>query len=286
MSALEVLSCWYEVYLGGAKLPPGTKRQVESISITDSAGGCSTARLVLNDAHFVFIEDDIFVEDVPIKIEGGWNGCAYAFGFEGYVAAIDIDFGEGGYPVLELFLMDGTHLMGREEKCRTWENTTSRDVVAEIVSGYGFRAEFYPPGYAFMREESISQSNISDIAFIRQLADRESDMFAAYLKSDGRTFYYGLRGVMNDPVMDLWYGQENRKIKSFSPQINRNTVREKVEVADVDPPRKRNDGFAADTRTSVREVRGEPVVTSSSPTRGGGQSAGGVAARGDAAAAI
>ena len=264
----KVLSCWYEVYLNGEKLQFDTKQQIASLSVTDSASGCSTAKIVLNDLNFVFIEDDIFVEDVPIKIEGGWNECTYVFGFEGYIAAIDIDFGEEGYPVLDLFLMDGTYLMDREEQNRTWENVTSKDVVAQIANEYGFGVEFYPENYEFMLEECISQSNVSDIVFIRQLADRESDLFVAYLKGDRKTLYYGLRGAMGDPVMDLRYKRDIGEIKSFRPQINRSMIRKKVKAVDVDPQFKKNDSFTADTRTSVREVQGEPVVTSNSPTGG------------------
>ena len=266
MYALKVLSCWYEVYLNGEKLPQNIKEQIDSLSITDSASGCSTARIVLNDFDFVFIEDDIFVEDVPIKIEGGWNECLHRFDFEGYVAAIDIDFGEEGYPVLTLNLMDATYLMSLEEKNRTWENVTSRDVVTEIAAEYGFGVEVYPENYEFILEECVSQSNASDISFIRQLADRESDLFAVYLKDDRQTLYYGLRGVLSDPVMDLWYKQETREIQSFRPQINRSTTRERVVAADIDPRFKRGDSFIADTHTSARETQGNPVVTSSSPT--------------------
>ena len=264
----KVLSCWYDVHLNGEKLPQDTKKQITSLSITDSASGCSTAQIIINDLNFIFIEDDIFVEDVPIKIEGGWNECTYSFDFEGYVAAIDIDFGEEGYPVLTLNLMDATYLMSLEEKYRTWQNVTSRDVVTQIASEYGFGVEFYPENYNFILEECISQSNASDISFIRQLADRESSLFVAYLKSDRQTFYYGLRGIMGDPVMDLWYKNETKEIQSFRPQVNRSTVREKVNAADINPQFKRNDSFVANTHTSIREVQGEPVVTSSSPLGG------------------
>ena len=267
MYAPKVLSSWYEVYLNGERLPQSTKEQIESLSVIDSASGCSTAQIVLNDLDFVFIEDDYFVEDVPIKIEGGWNECTYVWSFVGYIAAIDIDFGEGGFPVVTLNLMDATYLMSLEEKCRTWENVTSKNVVTEIASEYGFGVEIYPENYVFMLEECISQSNVTDISFIRQLADRESDLFVVYLKNDRQTLYYGLRGITGDSVMDLWYKQETREIQSFSPKINRNTVRERVEVSDVNPQIKRNDSFVADTQTSLRQTQGEPVVTSSSPMR-------------------
>ena len=266
MPVSSVLSCWYEVYLNGAKLPFDTKRQIESLSITDCASGCSTARVVFNDVNFVFVEDDIFVEDVPVRIEGGWNGCMHRFCFDGFISAIDIDFGGDGYPVVTLNLMDGTYLMGREEKCRTWEDATSEEVVREVAGEYGYGVEVFPEGYVFMREECIAQSNMTDIAFLRQLADRESDLFVCCLKNDGKTVYYGIRDVSENPVTDLWYRRENSEIVSFRPRINRGTVREQVEFNEIDPQYKENDENLTDTDTAVRETLGDPVVTSSSPT--------------------
>ena len=271
MSSLSVLSCWYEVYLNGTPLPFEVKQQIESLSVTDSASGCSTAVVVINDLNFEFVDDDIFVEDVPVRIEGGWNECMHTWDFDGYIAAIDPDFGEMGYPVLTLHLMDATYLMNREPKYKTWEDVTSEDVVKEIAGEYGFSVEIYPEGYEFAREEMISQSDMTDIQFLRQLADRESDLFVVCLKGDRKTLYYGIRGVLTDSTLDLWYRTEKRNIMSFRPQITRESVPEQIERMDIDPQYKEKDDFLADTDTSERETQGDPVVTSSDSTSGGSQ---------------
>lgn len=263
MDGREALSCWYELYLNGARLPLEAKKLIESISVTESACGCSSARVVVNDMDFAFIDEDIFARDVPVRIEGGWDGGAHMFAFEGYVAAVDADFGERGHPVLSLCLMDATYLMSLEEKTRTWQNATSAEAVASIAAEYGFAAGFAPKGYAFAREECISQSNMTDIAFIRQLADRESDVFAVHLR--GGTLFYGIREAA-EPVADLWYARGTTDIISFSPRISRATVRERVAVCDIDPQSKRGTGFAADARAAARQVAGEPVAVTRSRT--------------------
>ena len=266
----NVLSCWYDIYLNGEEISFSTKEQILSISITDSANGCSTAQIIINDINFEIIEDDIFIEDVPIKIEGGWNECIHKFNFEGYIAAIDINFGAEGFPVVTLNLIDATHLMNRESKYRTWGNTTSGYVVSNIAREYGFNVKFNPIGYEFAKEETITQSDMTDIQFLRQLADRESDMFTCYLMSDRQTIFYGIRGALDDPVIDLWYRSNSTEIISFNPKINRETVQKGVEVADIDTAVKTNINSSVNTNNAVRDVQGSPISTSNTPKRTGG----------------
>jgi len=54
---------------------------------------------------------------------------------------------------------------------------------------------------------------------------------------------------------------------SFSPQINKETRQEEVAKADIVAKDKSKDSANATDSNTAREVQGEPVKTSSSPTK-------------------
>jgi len=260
----KVLAVYYEIYISGQKLSFEKKMCIQSISITETEDGADTATFNIVDANFEFIEDNIFIEDVPIKIEGGWHDEMYRFEFNGYISTIDIDFPEEGCPTLEIYCMDNTHLMNRKKKKRTWSNVSSADVVKLIGAEYGFTV-VVESGYKFKKESSIAQSKQTDIEFIQSLAEKESDLFICKLK--GETLYYIKKGLLTTPVAELWYKENTREIISFKPQINKETKQEKNEVATITSSTKKEDTGIASNEDTNREVQGEPMQTSSSVTK-------------------
>lgn len=259
----DVLSAYYDIYVGGNRLNLEKKICIENVEIKETEDGADTARFSIIDTNFEFIEDDIFIEDVPIHIVGGWHNEMYRYEFNGYIATIDIDFPNTGTPSLEIFCVDKTHLMNRKKKKRTWKNVSSADIVKLICKEYGFSVEL-EKGYKFKKEETITQSNQTDIEFIQSLAQKESDVFISKLRES--TLHYIKKGLLTTPVIELWYKQDTREIISFSPKINRETKQEKVERATITSKDKKLDkGAGSLTETNI-EPQGKPSKTTSSPT--------------------
>jgi phage protein D len=259
----KVLSIFYDVYISGVKLPFDKKMCITSIEIEETEDGADNCTIVINDINFEIIEDNIFIEDVPVKVEAGWYDELYRFGFNGYISTIDIDFPAEGFPIINLYCIDNTHLMNRKKNKRTWDNRTSADVVRSICAEYGFQA-VTEPGYSFKEEENIAQSNQTDIEFIQSLAEKENDKFVCKLR--GNTLYYVKKGLLSEPVVDLWYKINTREIISFSPKINKETKQEEVEKSTITSKDKSIDkGVASNTATN-RDVQGEPAKTTDTPT--------------------
>jgi phage protein D len=261
----KVLSIYYDLYFSGVKLPFEKKICVTSIEVKETEDGADNATIVINDIDFQIIEDNIFIEDVPVKIEAGWHDEIYRFEFNGYIATIDIDFPSEGYPVINIYCIDNTHLMNRDKRKRTWDNVTSANVVQLICAEYGFQT-IVEPGYDFKKEDNIAQSNQTDIEFIQSLAGKENDKFVCKLR--GNIIYYVKKGLLTQPIADLWYKTNTRDIISLKPKINKETKQEEVREDNITSKDKKIDkGVASNTATN-RQVQGEPMKTTSSPTSG------------------
>lgn len=227
----EVLAIVYDVWISGTKLGMNKKACINSISIKETVEGSDSATIQISDPEFLYIEDNIFIEDNSIKIKLGWSNTTYRVIFNGYISAIDINFDSDGIPKLTITCMDNTHVMNRKKKNETYKNCTSAEVVKKIVQGYGYSC-VVDSSYSFKRQETITQSNQTDIDFITKLAGDEVYPFTARLV--GNTFYYVKMGKLETPKMSLTYKKYPHEVISFTPKINKESKQVEISGASVD----------------------------------------------------
>lgn len=230
-----VLSIVYDVWISGTKMGIDKKQCINSIEIKETVDGADTATIQITDPEFLYIEDNIFLEDNTIKIKLGWDNTTYRETFEGYISAIDIDFNSNGCPKLTVTCMDNTHVMNRTKKDETFKNTTSANVVKQICKSYGYNV-VVDSGYKFEVQETITQSHQTDIDFITKLANDEVYPFSARLV--GNTFYYVKKGKLETPKMTLTYKKYPHEIISFSPKINKETKQVEIKSSSVNTSNK------------------------------------------------
>lgn len=265
----EVLTMTYDVYVSGTKLSKSKKQCINTIEIKETVEESDSAVIKISDPEFLFIDDNIFIEENPIKIKLGWSGSTHRVVFDGYISAIDIVFESNGIPVLTITCMDRTHIMNVKKKNNSFKDCTSASVVQKIVQEYGFKFET-DTDYPFTVKKTISQSNQTDISFIKKLANDEVYPFTARLVGD--TFYYKKMGALTTPVMSLTYKKSPHDIISFSPRINKETKQESSSSS-VDASSK-----VTSTTTSTKDTgtNGQPVqgtVSSDAPATSGSSSA-------------
>ena len=227
----EVLAIVYDVWISGTKLGMNKKACINSISIKETVEGSDSATIQISDPEFLYIEDNIFIEDNSIKIKLGWSNTTYRVTFNGYISAIDINFDSDGIPKLTITCMDNTHVMNRKKKNETYKNCTIAEVVKKIVQGYGYSC-VVDSSYSFKRQETITQSNQTDIDFITKLAGDEVYPFTARLV--GNTFYYVKMGKLETPKMSLTYKKYPHEVISFTPKINKESKQVEISGASVD----------------------------------------------------
>ena len=88
----ELLAIEYDVWISGKKLNLAKKQCINSIEIVETVDGSDTCTIKISDPEFLYIEDNIFIEENKIKVQLGWVGVTYRVKFEGYISAIDIIF--------------------------------------------------------------------------------------------------------------------------------------------------------------------------------------------------
>ena len=230
-----ILSIVYDVWISGTKMGIDKKECINSIEIKETVDGADTATIQITDPEFLYIEDDIFLEDNTIKIKLGWDNTTYRETFEGYISAIDIDFNSNGCPKLTVTCMDKTHIMNRTKKDATFKNTTSANVVKQICKNYGYNV-VVDSSYKFEVQETITQSHQTDIDFITKLANDEVYPFSARLV--GNTFYYVKKGKLETPKMTLTYKKYPHEIISFSPKINKESKQVEIKSSSVNTSNK------------------------------------------------
>ena len=120
--------------------------------------------------------------------------------------------------------------MNRTKKNNTFKNCTSADVVKKIVQSYGYTC-VVDSNYQFTTQETITQSNQTDIDFITKLAGDEVYPFTARLV--GNTFYYVKMGKLETPKMTLTYKKYPHEVISFSPKINKESKQVEISSASV-----------------------------------------------------
>lgn len=260
----KVLSCYWKISINGKELDDARRRCIDSVDIQEQCDGSDTLTLTVNDPNFIYLEDNIFIEEATISATLGWHGDSHRVNFDGYISAIDINFPESGCPVLSVFCLDNSHVMNRKKKKRSWDNVTNADVVKKIAKEYGFKCVI-ESGYSFTKEDTISQSDTTDIEFCESLADSEREPFMCKLV--GNTLYYVKKGLLKDPSSTLYYKKFPYDVVSFSPKINKETIKEEVTSSDINTSDKKVDSAKASDSETSRDVQGEPVKTTTSPSR-------------------
>lgn len=267
----SVLHCFYTISINGHSLSKDRRECIESIDIAETCDGSDSCTITVKDPYFKYIGDNIFIKEASISIKLMWSGSDEVVNFKGYISAIDIDFPAEGSPRLSIFCLDNTHLMNRKKKTRSWDNTTTAKVIKKIAAEYGFKCVIQS-GYTFKKQETISQSNMTDIEFCEYLASTEREQFRCKLKSG--TLYYVKLGLLSSPSAKVSYRKGGYEVISFSPRINKETKREEVTHSDIDAGSKKKDEGTATNSNTDREVQGTPVETSSTP-QGNNSSSGG-----------
>lgn len=251
----------YLLYINGKELDDFRYSMITDVVYEDNATGSDLLKITVEDPEFLFINDNIFLEDNKVKFMGGFDNTLTAK-FEGYISVIDIDFPETGAPTLTINCMDNTHLMNRVKKKKTWNNTTRAKVAKEIFQSYGFKVVIEDSGTV---EESITQNNETDIAFLTKIVDEEIEPYLVYV--EGTTGYYVKKKILASPQDILDYRDGEMNILSFSPRINKETKQVEARYSDVNLKDKAVDKGQANDNTS-KTVSGDSV---SSTDRTNGQ---------------
>jgi phage protein D len=155
-----------------------------------------------------------------------WKAVTFTAGFasgteelmSGYITHVKPDFQpDPARCTLEIWGMDGSVLMDREEKLKDWPNKKDSDIVSEIFNLYGFTPEVEDT--EVIHDEAVSTviQRETDMQFLKRLAFRNG--FECYV--EGTTGYFRKPQVdaTPQPVLAVHFGKETN-VNRFAIEIN------------------------------------------------------------------
>jgi phage protein D len=164
-----------------------------------------------------------YLDDERLRI---WKEVTIAVGFDdemedlitGYITHIRPRFtSERTECFLEIWGIDGSVLMDREEKLKDWPNKKDSDIASEIFGLYGFSAE--TEDTAVIHDEAVSTiiQRETDIQFLKRLALRNG--YECYV--EGNIGYFRPPQMDEDPqpILAVHFGDETN-VGHFSIEVN------------------------------------------------------------------
>ena len=251
----NITSPFWQLWVNNIEIVDRARACITSLEFDYLCDGSDKLTINISDPDFVFIEDNIFIDDAGVVARYGFSDDTDREEFTGFISAIDISFPEDGSPTLSITCLDNSHILNRVKKKRTWDNVSRADVVRLVAAEYGY-AVVIEPNYEFKVQESISQSNQTDIEFLESLAGDEREPFMC--KITNNTIIYTKKGLLSNPVTEVGYKTDPFDVISFSPQITKETRKESVTDSDVTDS-KTVDSHTATDENVERDVQGDSM---------------------------
>ncbi len=138
------------------------------------------------DGGWRHLDDEVFA---------AWNEVTVAAGFgaadeliSGYVTHVRPVFAaDAAHSYLEVWGLDRSVVMDREERLKDWPNKKDSDVAGEILNGYGFTPEVTDTEVVHDEAVSTVVQRETDMRFLKRLAARNG--FECWV--EGTTGYFG-----------------------------------------------------------------------------------------------
>ncbi len=169
------------------------------------------------DGSWKYLDDDRFALWKQVTISAG-----YASGMDelisGYTTHVRPLFDpDPSQCILEIWGMDGSVLMDREEKLKDWPNKKDSDIASEIFNSYGLTPDVEDT--SIVHDEAVSTiiQRETDMQFLKRLALRNG--YEYYV--EGSTGYFRPPQVDDppQPVLAVLFGDETN-VERLSIEVN------------------------------------------------------------------
>ena len=170
-----------------------------------------------SDGIWAYLDDERFMVWKQITITAGFESGTEEL-ISGYITHIRPYFDPSPSEcILEIWGMDGSVLMDREEKLKDWPNKKDSDIALEIFSLYGFTPEVEDT--EVIHDEAVSTiiQRETDMQFLKRMALRNG--FECYI--EGNKAYFGSLQLEEapQPVLAVHFGGET-SVNRFSIEVN------------------------------------------------------------------
>jgi phage protein D len=175
------------------------------------------------DGTWTYLDEERFRIWKPITITAGFDTGAETL-ISGYITHVRPAFDpDPAQCTLEIWGMDGSVLMDREEKLFAWPNAKDSDIAAQIFNRYGFSSLPEDPKFIedteVTHEEEVSTilQRETDMQFLKRLALRNG--FECYVEGTRGYFRKPQVGTNPQPVLAVHFGEETN-VNRLSIEVN------------------------------------------------------------------
>lgn len=170
------------------------------------------------DGTWSFIDDARLQAWKKITIQAGFGDTLDDL-FTGYITQVRPDFpSDINLCRLEVFGLDASVLLDREEKLKDWPDKTDSDIATEIFESYGLTANVDDVDVVHDSEVSTILQRETDMQFLRRLALRNG--FQCYV--DGDNAYFRAPSLDGDPqpLLSAHFGDDDTNLVSIAFEVN------------------------------------------------------------------
>lgn len=226
----------FDMAVNYVPLPLPIAKSVISLSVELHLDPPNAFRFQVNDPKLALADPQtgVFTEGTRVEISMGFVGSTQKL-IVGEVTALTADFPNSGPATLTVEGMDYLHRLSRGTAYRRFDGPdpgsglADDEIVSQIASEMNMQPDVDPTG---PRPEARVQSNVSDLAFVKKLADLDG----YYLWADENTLHFKQQRPAPTSISLAW----GRTLMSFSPRLTTAGQVQNVEVRGWDPVQKQS----------------------------------------------
>jgi hypothetical protein len=169
------------------------------------------------EGEWSYLDDKRFTVWKPVVIQAGFDDGLELL-ISGYITHVRPQFEpDSCHSILEVWGMDKSVLMDREEKLKVWANKKDSDIASEIFSSYGFKPSVKETGV--IHEEAVSTivQRETDRHFLDRLALRNG--FYCYVEGKTGVFRPPKLKGKPQPALAAHFGEETT-LNRFRTEVN------------------------------------------------------------------
>jgi uncharacterized protein len=180
---------------------PSLEGGLLSLTVSETTEGLNRCEATFNNwgGDYLYFDRRVLDFGKPFKISIGAGSTAGTI-FDGKITGLEATFPQVTPPEITVLAEDMLQNLRMVRRTRTFELVSDEDVIQQIASEHGLRADLDVNGPTY---RVLAQINQSDLAFIRERA-RAAD---AQIWIEGDTLHAQARGRRNAGEVILVYGQ-------------------------------------------------------------------------------
>ena len=190
------------------------------VELDDELAGMFRLRIALlqqPDGIWTYLDDERFAVWKQVTVTAGLESGTEEL-ISGYITHVKPYFdSDPSQCSLEIWGMDGSVLMDREEKLKDWPNKKDSDIASEIFNLYGFTPDVEDT--EVIHDEAVSTviQRETDMQFLKRLALRNG--FECFVEGTTGYFRTPQLNATPQPVLAVHFGGETN-VNRFSVEVN------------------------------------------------------------------